>query len=480
MLRLMRRLVAFRILVVPLLACAWSCAPAPARGPRASVDARAPGVRAAATPNPRVALYPTPHYRVDGAGAVVAESVCIDTGGLAEHRRVDALLEELALAAGLTLAERDCDFEVRFVAEGTLRLDPEAEAAWQRARPHPGRFVVRTRPGVEPRTLISAPSERAAIYALEAALRMRAEGVLVDWPSFDVRGVIEGYYGVPASHDERLATLRLMVELRQNSYLYGPKADRFARADWATPYPEDQALALGEEAAFARARGIDFIWGVSPGAGADPASSIRYSSDADFQRLTDKLERMRALGIDHFALLLDDTSATLTWPEDLAFFSSLAGANAYLLNRLQAYLLARDPAARLLTVTSAYTEELAGWVPFNQELGALLRQDIDVLWTGRTTYAATLDPDTLASINALLGREVTIWDNAPAWVGSIRRRSDDLPSAARGFFSNNVLAQNGHPIADFWRALGPIADYTWNPEAYDPDLSMPAWMALGH
>jgi glucosamine--fructose-6-phosphate aminotransferase (isomerizing) len=51
----------------------------------------------------------------------------------------------------------------------------------------------------------------------------------------------------------------------------------------------------------------------------------------------------------------------LSLAEDINRFSSLAQADAYLINRLQEYLWARDPSARLLAVTHAYSGQIAGF-----------------------------------------------------------------------------------------------------------------------
>jgi hypothetical protein len=168
-------------------------------------------------------------------------------------------------------------------------------------------------------------------------------------------------------------------------------------------------------------------------------------------------------------------------PEDLKRFSSVAHADVHLINRLQEYLLARDPKAQLLAVTPMYSGQMAGWEDFNKALGSLLRKDVDVLWTGPKIFSTwSIKATDLAAINVALGRKVTIWDNSPPWPGSIVGRGQDLPNATNGFLSNNMLAQGGYPMSFFWRAMGPIADYTWNADAYDPARSIEVWRNLGH
>jgi len=52
---------------------------------------------------------------------------------------------------------------------------------------------------------------------------------------FANRGVIEGFYGPPWSHQDRLDMIRFMGRVGMNMYFYGPKDDPFHREKWREP-----------------------------------------------------------------------------------------------------------------------------------------------------------------------------------------------------------------------------------------------------
>ena len=55
-------------------------------------------------------------------------------------------------------------------------------------------------------------------------------------PGFAHRGVIEGYYGAPYTHADRLWLLERMGAWGMNRYVYAPKDDPFHRARWRSEY----------------------------------------------------------------------------------------------------------------------------------------------------------------------------------------------------------------------------------------------------
>ena len=64
--------------------------------------------------------------------------------------------------------------------------------------------------------------------------------------AFELSGVIEGFYGPPWSHSDRLDMLRFMGRAGLNVYIYAPKDDPYHRTRWREPYPEDAERELRE------------------------------------------------------------------------------------------------------------------------------------------------------------------------------------------------------------------------------------------
>ncbi|SCO87546.1 uncharacterized protein FRV6_11673 [Fusarium oxysporum] len=125
-----------------------------------------------------------------------------------------------------------------------------------------------------------------------------------DWPSTDLRGTIEVFYGVPWSTEERLDQFDFYAKTKQNSYTYSPKDDPFLRQKWREPYPADEIVTLKKLADRAREDHIEFTFAISPGI------DICYSSDNDEKALIDKFQSLWNIGVRGFLVPFDDISYT--------------------------------------------------------------------------------------------------------------------------------------------------------------------------
>ena len=106
--------------------------------------------------------------------------------------------------------------------------------------------------GVEPRSgayalqvgkqgiRITGYDERGAFYGIQT-LRQLIESpaaaggklpfvTVTDYPDLPLRGVVEGFYGTPWSHEVRLSLIDFYGRNKMNCYLYGPKDDPYPRA----------------------------------------------------------------------------------------------------------------------------------------------------------------------------------------------------------------------------------------------------------
>ena len=93
-----------------------------------------------------------------------------------------------------------------------------------------------------------------------------------------VRGVIEGFYGPPWSHDARLALVDFLAARQMNAYVYAPKSDPKHREAWRDPYEPADARRFAELTARCRAVGVRFGFAVSPGLDIDYASASRSAA----------------------------------------------------------------------------------------------------------------------------------------------------------------------------------------------------------
>ena len=294
-----------------------------------------------------------------------------------------------------------------------------------------------------------------------------SEAQLIDFPAFPLRGIVEGFYGDPWSHTDRLSILRFEGRHGMNLYIYGPKDDPYHRRLWREPYPAAELKRLSQLENAARDNFVDFSFAVSPGL------TITYSSDADFRTLTDKLDSVRRLGVTNFALFLDDVPQQMVHAEDRARFHSLAAAHIALVTRVYNWLKSLSPDYQLTVCPTTYNNTW-GSRDYIRELGAGLNSDIPIDWTGTDVIPPQITSDEAVAWGAILHRKPLVWDNYPTDDGNnalpnidpLRRRDPALATAVAGMFSNPMNQAQLTQIP-----LETIADYLWNPDAYDPETS---------
>ncbi|HWH05627.1 MAG TPA: beta-N-acetylglucosaminidase domain-containing protein, partial [Gaiellaceae bacterium] len=88
-----------------------------------------------------------------------------------------------------------------------------------------------------------------------------------------VRALIEGFYGRPWSHEERLDLLRFCGAHGLTTWVHAPKDDPYHRKLWRAPYPDAELERLAELVAEAERHRLDFAYAIAPGL------DVRYTSD---------------------------------------------------------------------------------------------------------------------------------------------------------------------------------------------------------
>lgn len=299
-----------------------------------------------------------------------------------------------------------------------------------------------------------------------------------DWPATPVRGVIEGFYGTPWSHEARLDQLDYYGAHKMNIYVYSPKDDPYLRAKWRDPYPAEQLDRIGELVDRARANHVEFTYALSPGL------SVCYSSDEDLKALTDKFQTLWDIGVRQFAVPLDDISYT-DWncDADKAKWGTGGGAagqaQAHVLNRVnQQFIKTHDGALPLQMVPTEYYNTTS--TPYKTALAEQLDKDVLVEWTGEGVVAPTMTVAQARRAKAVFGHEILTWDNYPVndfatgrlFLGPFTGREKGLAEELAGITANPMIQPYASKLA-----LHTVADYTWNDAAYDPDSSYRAAVA---
>ena len=281
---------------------------------------------------------------------------------------------------------------------------------------------------------------------------------------FAIRGVIEGYYGRPWTHEQRLSLIDFLAARGMNLFASSPKDDPLLRSDWRAPYEEAALARLRELVDRCRAQGMELLWCLSPGL------SIRYSGTADLDALLAKVRSVAALGVTRVGLFLDDIPRQLQHPEDRAEYGDLVGAHVSLIGRVFAAL---PDGVGLIVCPTTYWG--TGSEPELRALGRGIDARIDLFWTGRAVCSPTLELADAATFTRTTFRPPTYWDNYPVndlamsyelHIGPYRGRDPDLWRSATGIVANGMELFEASRIP-----LATIADYLRDPEAYDPESS---------
>lgn len=310
--------------------------------------------------------------------------------------------------------------------------------------------------------------ERGAFYGIQT-LRQLIESPITaekqlpyldinDYPDLPNRGVVEGFYGTPWSHQVRMSLIDFYGKFKMNTYLYGPKDDPFHSCpNWRLPYPEKDAQNIKELVQACKRNRVDFVWAIHPG------QDIKWNEE-DYQNLVNKFNWMYDLGVRDFAIFFDDISGEGTNPLK----------QTELLNRLtDDFVKAKGDVSPLTVCPTDYSKLWANPTPQGSLAiyGNSLNPDIKVFWTG-DVVCSDLTPETMEWINSRIKRPAYYWWNYPV---TDYIRNFILQGPVYGLDTSltkeNVCGVVSNPMEHGEAsklALYGVADYTWNIANYNP------------
>lgn len=311
---------------------------------------------------------------------------------------------------------------------------------------------------------LAAADERGLFYGAQTLKQLVRDGQwavceITDYPDVRYRGVVEGFYGTPWSHRDRLAQLEFYGRNKMNVYFYGPKDDPYHSVpNWRKDYPAKEAEQIKTLVETANKNGVIFYWAIHPG------QDIKWTTE-DRDNLLHKFESMYQLGVRAFAVFFDDITGEGT----------KADKQAELLNYIDDNFIAKkkDVAPLVMCPTEynkGWSNIAGGYLP---TLGDKLNKDIEIMWTGNTVVA-TIDKPDMAWINGHIKRNAYIWFNFPVsdfvrdhlLLGATYGNSKEIAPMLSGFLSNPMERAEASKIS-----LYSVADYTWNMEDYDSEAS---------
>jgi hyaluronoglucosaminidase len=315
---------------------------------------------------------------------------------------------------------------------------------------------------------INVFDNRGAYYALQTLTQLKSNNSLplvdiTDFPDVLSRGSVEGFYGTPWSHEDRISQFKFYGALKLNTYIYGPKDDPYhSSPNWRKAYPAENAKQIQELVEEAKKNEIDFTWAIHPGL------DIQWN-ESDRLAILNKLELMYGLGVRSFAVFFDDITGVGTKAEK----------QAELLNYVQKeFIEKKKDVLPLIMCPTEYNKAWADPKPdtYLDILGDKLDPAIQIMWTGDSVIDDVSKSD-LDWINKRIKRKAYIWWNFPVsdyvrdhlLMGAAYGLDTTIKSDLSGFVSNPMERAEASKVALFSVAL-----YTWNLKQYEPNT---AWHA---
>lgn len=280
---------------------------------------------------------------------------------------------------------------------------------------------------------------------------------LTDYPDIAHRGTVEGFYGEPWSHADRLEQLRFYGKLKMNTYIYGPKDDPYhSSPNWRLPYPDDQAKQIRELTKEAARNKVDFVWAIHPG------QDIQWNA-TDSANIITKFEKMYDLGVRAFAVFFDDISGEGAKPEK----------QAGLLNYIQKeFISKKDDLQPLIMCPTEYNRAWAT-TDYLDILGEQLDPAIHIMWTGNHVVD-DITLEGLEWVNKRIRRPAYVWWNFPVsdycrdhlLMGPSYGLDTQAEHAMSGFVANPMERAEASKVALFG-----VGMYAWNMKKYDPEAA---------
>lgn len=311
------------------------------------------------------------------------------------------------------------------------------------------------------KVVIAGKDGNGTFYGVQTFLQIISQPevmsvTITDYPDVADRGVVEGFYGNPWSHTDRLRQFDFYGQNKMNVYIYGPKDDPYHRARWRENYPTQEAEKLKELVQAAHQNKVQFVWAIHPG------NDIQWNH-TDSLNIVKKLNVMYNLGVRTFAVFFDDIGGEGT--------SGIK--QAQLMNYINAeFVKKHNDVSPLILCPTQYNR---GWTSgdYLTTLGTKMDVDVRIMWTGNSVVDMINKWD-MDWINQQISRKAYIWLNYPVndycidhmLMGPTYGNDTNIASQLSGFTSNPMEYAEASKVS-----LYSIADYTWNMTDYDANAS---------
>lgn len=307
-----------------------------------------------------------------------------------------------------------------------------------------------------------------------------------DYASVSYRGFIEGYYGIPWSHENRISLMEWGSEWKMNAYVFAPKDDLYHNLKWRELYPADELVKIEELAETGNRTKNRYVYALHPFMN----EGFNFNDfDNDFDIIIKKFEQLYNVGVRQFAILADDAGSYRA--EDLS----------KLLNNLNEWRKKYSDIYPLMFCPDVYN---ASWVGDGYlklaQVNQLMNDDIEIFWTGQGVcgHASKAGAQSFVeNINNVVNenpdltkqsRKPLMWLNWPVDDINMRRLIIGPGSNEGGaqYWNDDGIAVLNKDEADYFTGiisnpmqqaqlnkipLFAVADFAWNDDDYNGQKS---------
>lgn len=293
-----------------------------------------------------------------------------------------------------------------------------------------------------------------------------------DFADVKYRGIIEGFYGIPWSWEDKIELLKFGSKFKNNLFIYAPKDDPYHRDKWRQQYPESDLEKLKIMAEYGRKYKNRFVYTIAPFK-KDSQAINEENFEESIIVLINKLEQLYKIGIRQFGVLADDVGKL---PHSVV---------VDVMTKLSEWKKQKNDLYDFLFCPGSY---VLTWAWDAEELNAYTEgfpEDVHIFFTGRNTCTSVNKKDVDEfktkeiseefSGKNTIRRDPFFWLNWPVndidadyrklYIGKGEMLEKDVDNIV-GLVTNPMQEANASKIAIF-----AVSDYSWNMKKFDSNKS---------
>ena len=290
-----------------------------------------------------------------------------------------------------------------------------------------------------------------------------------DYADVNIRGFIEGYYGLPWSNEDRMSLMRFGGDFKMTSYIFAPKDDDYHKGKWRDLYPAEELEKIKEMVKVGNDSKCRFVWTAHPFMG----GFDQNQADAEIEALLKKFDQLYEAGVRQFGVLGDDVGGL---PRAIVI-KMMQKVSEWAKKKGDVYDTVFCPAG----YNHSWQAGSAGgnYAELN-EYDKGFPEDVKIFWTGEAVCQPieqkTLDHfRTYRATNGEKRRAPLFWLNWPVndinhgrliMGKGVQLKKDVKPEDLAGAVTNPMQESEVSKPAIF-----AVADYSWNIAGFDMDKS---------